>query len=462
MRNRYRLPEFLVTWLSCSVVCASVQPPTFAPLDRLLANTTAFVKENPTNAHGYYTLARIHYFAFANKAPFVAADEENPLPRVIPDWMSFDFAHRLRWQHARDLILKEMKVAAVSAIPVSDLPKFRDAVLRKMQQLSEEGWTHARLEVEDVTDHAVAAMRNFGKAIGLAPGNGLYHLGLACLIEQFLDYAEKLEISQLPDEFRGLSKAGLGDLYYTAYERSIADALKRTERPVLGLRTLVGYEAGKAYLRVAEAEGASREDEEKTKIREVRTNLKTLKNLPITGGITPVVLSLGEHRALSELLRPDLRISFDLDGDGIAERWPWVKPTTGILVWDPDGKGNITSGRQLFGSVTWWLFFEDGYHALDALDDSRDGALTGAELDGICVWFDRDSDGKSGPGEVRPVSACGIASLATKATGHDQGCPMSLNGLTLTDGRTLPTYDWIASPIESALHSQRDRTPPAP
>ena len=46
----------------------------------------------------------------------------------------------------------------------------------------------------------------------------------------------------------------------------------------------------------------------------------------------------------------------------------------------------------MFGSVTWWLFFSDGYRALDTLDDNRDGRLTGSELSGIAVWFDRNTE----------------------------------------------------------------------
>jgi tetratricopeptide (TPR) repeat protein len=37
---------------------------------------------------------------------------------------------------------------------------------------------------------------------------------------------------------------------------------------------------------------------------------------------------------------------------------------------------------RLFGTVTWWMFWNDGDHALDALDDERDGRLRGAELHG--------------------------------------------------------------------------------
>jgi hypothetical protein len=150
--------------------------------------------------------------------------------------------------------------------------------------------------------------------------------------------------------------------------------------------------------------------------------------------------------SLSDLLEPGLDVPFDLDGDGAVERWPWVKPDTGILVWDPDHRAEITSGLQLFGSVTWWMFFADGYHALDALDDDRDGRLRGRELAGLGVWFDRNGDGRSEPGEVVPVERLGIYWIATHATSRDGDSPANLEGLGLDDGRVLPTYDWTTSP----------------
>jgi hypothetical protein len=184
----------------------------------------------------------------------------------------------------------------------------------------------------------------------------------------------------------------------------------------------------------------------------VKKDLKKLEGLR-PGAITPIVFCFAKHSSLSDLLAPDLQVPFDLDGDGIVELWPWVKPTTGILVWNPDGKGLVTSGRQLFGSVSWWLFFTDGYHALDALDDNRDGKLTGHELLGISIWFDRDSDGRSDPEEVLPLETLQIASLATRSSGKERHSPMNASGLTLTNGRVLPTYDWIASPVESPPQS---------
>jgi hypothetical protein len=141
----------------------------------------------------------------------------------------------------------------------------------------------------------------------------------------------------------------------------------------------------------------------------------------------------------------DDAVAFDLDGSGAAQRWSWVKPETGILCWDPRGTGKITSGYQLFGSVSYRLFFDDGYQALDLLDNDRDGALAGKELNGISVWFDRDGDGVSDPGEVAAVGTLGVVSISCRATGVDAGCAASLEGLTLSDGTTLPTFDWVAT-----------------
>ena len=42
--------------------------------------------------------------------------------------------------------------------------------------------------------------------------------------------------------------------------------------------------------------------------------------------------------------------------------------------------GVICSGLQMFGSYSFFLFWNNGYEALSALDDNQDGKLDGAEL----------------------------------------------------------------------------------
>lgn len=172
------------------------------------------------------------------------------------------------------------------------------------------------------------------------------------------------------------------------------------------------------------------------------------------GPITPIMFSMAASSSLADLLTPERTVKFDLDGDGIVEERSWIKPTTGLLVWDGDRDGRITSGRELFGSVTWWLFFSNGYRAMDMLDDNRDGLLTAGELKGICVWFDRDSDGQSDAGEVVSVESLGITAISTRPTGHDGQSLMHDAGIRFKDGHSVPTYDWIAP---SSHRSQKMR-----
>src|SRR5207244_2526964 len=105
------------------------------------------------------------------------------------------------------------------------------------------------------------------------------------------------------------------------------------------------------------------------------------------------------------------------------------------------------SGVQLFGSVTFQMLWRDGYRALDALDDNRDGRLEGAELDGLAVWFDRNGDGVSQRDEVVPIELLGVKTISVSATGVTGESPMSAAGVTMQDGRVLPTYDWMAEPL---------------
>jgi len=92
------------------------------------------------------------------------------------------------------------------------------------------------------------------------------------------------------------------------------------------------------------------------------------------------------------------------------------------------------------------MFFSDGYHALDALDDNRDGELAGEELRGLRVWFDKNSNGCSEPGEVIDLDEANIQAISVHAMTMDGNSPANPYGLQMTDGRILPTYDWVTSP----------------
>jgi hypothetical protein len=195
-----------------------------------------------------------------------------------------------------------------------------------------------------------------------------------------------------------------------------------------------------------EQRGVSESDSKN--LAEAAKEWKQVESMPRSYVVSPMLVSLDGCRSLDELVTPNLTVPFDLDGDAIDELWPWIAPDAGWLVWDPNHRGEITSGQQLFGSASAWLFFEDGYRVLDALDDDRDGELRGAELAGIAAWFDRDTDGVSDRGEVVPVEELGIVTLRTTATLRIGASPANLCGVELADGRVLPTFDWVLAPAE--------------
>jgi hypothetical protein len=238
----------------------------------------------------------------------------------------------------------------------------------------------------------------------------------------------------------------IAEEYFTAMSLALPVDSKAAEKPIYGSMesTWIAYEAAKGFLGAVQARGPRKDEAVRVKVAEAA--VKAFDDLPRPNGMTPIIFTLSEGGDLASCLAPAATVCFDLDGSGREREWPWVRPDTGILVWDPARTGKIASGRQLFGSVSWWIFFDDGYQALAALDNDGDGELRGEELRGIAVWFDRNSDGISDPGEVVPVEEMGIERLAARATTTVGGCPANRTGLRLRDGRILPTYDWIPDP----------------
>jgi hypothetical protein len=88
------------------------------------------------------------------------------------------------------------------------------------------------------------------------------------------------------------------------------------------------------------------------------------------------------------------------------------------------------------------VFWSDGFEAMRSLDDNRDGELAGAELEGLALWRDGDSDGVSDPGEVLPLASHGIAGLAVRGAQQRPDLIVAPTGVRLEDGRTRPLYDW--------------------
>lgn len=158
--------------------------------------------------------------------------------------------------------------------------------------------------------------------------------------------------------------------------------------------------------------------------------------------ITPLIVPLVPDLAVERLLDSHL-VTFDLDGTGKRNFLQWTSENAGWLVYDADGSRRVTSGLQLFGQRTFWIFWKDGYQALAALDDDQNGLLEGRELRCLAVWRDRNYNGVSDPGEVSDLSALGIQALSCLCERTPDGVLRSKQGVKFRSGKYADTYDLI-------------------
>ena len=162
--------------------------------------------------------------------------------------------------------------------------------------------------------------------------------------------------------------------------------------------------------------------------------------------ITPLVIPLRDGLGSRQLEDRSANVAFDADGTGLRKGWTWITKDAGWLVYDQVGTQKITSALQMFGSVTFWLFWENGYHALAALDDDRDGFLAGSELEGLAIWQDLNRNGVADQGEVKPLADWGVVALSTqyiRDKTHPDQIAYSPRGVFFRDGSSRPTYDLI-------------------
>lgn len=115
----------------------------------------------------------------------------------------------------------------------------------------------------------------------------------------------------------------------------------------------------------------------------------------------------------------------------------WTKPWSpqtggdGLLVWDVDGDGKITSGKELFGHVdlNGQNAFQNGYEKLSHyFDANHDGVVAGEELRGLKIWEDRNGDGITQAGELVELSQHGVTSLNTSFNATDMRSSFGTNG----------------------------------
>lgn len=104
-------------------------------------------------------------------------------------------------------------------------------------------------------------------------------------------------------------------------------------------------------------------------------------------------------------------VPFDLQGGGIITKWSWTSPGSdeAFLALDRNGDGRITSGKELFGSVTEQPVSEEpnGFLALAVFDENNDRWIDGndAIYRRLLLWEDTNHDGVSQERELRLLSS---------------------------------------------------------
>lgn len=269
--------------------------------------------------------------------------------------------------------------------------------------------------------HMAKAIERYREVIALDPANLTAKLGYAWCLDQ----------------------SGQKDAAIRAYRQVISDAWPSEHKLTvagLGWHSVTAEAAG--YLIPLLDQNTDREE-----IATLRA--RTAQVARVARPITPIAIPLRDGADPAAFLDHDANVWFDADGSGLKKHWSWIGADAGWLVHAPNQQKPVASALQMFGSVTFWLFWENGYHAMRALDDDGNGSLTGRELDGLAIWRDGNKNGVAEAGEVKPLNDWGVVSLSCA---YLDGLPdsdtaaFSPAGVTFVDGTTRPTYDVILYP----------------
>lgn len=370
-----------------------MRPDLNAPVDRLIGNTEERLKAAPESALLNYQLARLHSLAWAKEGQTIGVYSEDQEGFTFPNWETIRTKRDVR----------------------------TPATLKEIGHLQD-------------------SLAYYKRAVTLAPENPLYAFGYAWMLEQVAPYSKVIKLAEgiapeggQPADFRLKALS----LYRKAYELAKPADLKSNGDFIGVPEHFVSREAGEQIIRLVEKEQIGEfNPDEKADIQATKKELESRAK-----AITPIIFPVDGSSSFGSLINHSARVNFDLSGHDDGTKWPWVNRNAAFLAWDPQNTGRVTSGRQLFGTSTFWMFFRNGYDALASLDDNGDGWLKGGELTGISVWQDGNENAVSDPGEVLPASYWRVEAIRAS---HDQqmgDMPWSQTGL-IVNGRAVSSYDW--------------------
>lgn len=153
---------------------------------------------------------------------------------------------------------------------------------------------------------------------------------------------------------------------------------------------------------------------------------------------TDITIPRDEQQFL--LTSPAEGVKFDLNGDGIAEQTAWTAPRSKLafVALDRNGNGRIDNGTELLGEHTV-AGAGSGINSLTEMLDAAGAPRAGSSLAGdplydkLLLWEDRDHNGLSETGELRPARE-----LFTQI-----GLGAEIIRSTLADGNVVYLGGWV-------------------
>ncbi len=232
-----------------------------------------------------------------------------------------------------------------------------------------------------------------------------------------------------------LEQSGQIDEAISGYREIIKMAWpnEKKKKSLFGYSPLITEEASEYLIPLLDPE---KDQVEINKLKQYKQHFDKLPR-----AVTPIVIPLNKNLKFDQIKDNDQYVLFDLDGSGIPKEWEWINPNFAFLVFDKELLGEIDSALQLFGNVTFWLFWDNGYTALQSLDNNADGKLTDQELNGLAIWQDINQNGKSEKGEVKSLTDWEIKELSCGYSLLEDETPYNLSGVLFANGERHASYD---------------------
>lgn len=132
------------------------------------------------------------------------------------------------------------------------------------------------------------------------------------------------------------------------------------------------------------------------------------------GQADPLVLDLNDNNVFDTTTPEDGHL-FDLRGTGEPIQAATATNGDALLALDRNRNGQIDSGKELFGDQNGAA---DGFSELAQLDANGDGRVDSEDpiFNRLLAFEDRNRNGRSEPGELKPLIDVGVKSLNLDAT----------------------------------------------